>query len=219
MIGVHLPPPREPVASAIVRRAIDGDLSAEEQLIDHFTPGLVAHLTRRLRDREAARELADDVLMAMVRAVRGDRLRDPERLAGYVYATARNLANSYLRMLAGRPQPEPLAAEIAVHDPGESLEQRERLARVREGLDALRHLERQILLMTIEGLKPAKIADHLGLSCDVVRARKSRAMRKLAHSVGYRPRPRPRPLARAPARPRAPAIGRREKRHRPWRIR
>jgi RNA polymerase sigma factor (sigma-70 family) len=219
MIGVHLPPPREPVASAIVRRAIDGDLFAEEQLIEHFAPGLLAHLTRRLRDREAAREVADDVLMAMVRAVREDRLKHPERLAGFVYATARNLANGYLRMLAGRPQAEPLGSkEIAAHDPGEGLEQRERLERFREGLDALRHLERQIVLLTLEGLKPATIAAHLGLSCDVVRARKSRAMRKLAHSVGDRSHARP--AARKPARSRAfAAASRQAKRRRPWRIR
>lgn len=218
MIGVHLPPPREPVQSAIVRRAIDGDLFAEEELIGHFAPGLVSHLTRRLRDREAAREVADDVLMAMVRAVREDRLKHPERVAGFVYATARNLANNYLRMLHGRPQAEQLGPELAVPDAGERLDQRERLARVREGLDALRHLERQIVLMTIEGLKPGTIADHLGLSGDVVRARKSRAMRKLARSVGFVSRARP--VARAPARAAlGGAAARHEKRRRPWRIR
>ena len=218
MIGVHLPPPREPVASAIVRRAIGGDLFAEEQLIEHFAPGLLAHLTRRLRDREAARELADDVLMAMVRAVREDRLKDPERLAGFVYATARNLANNYLRVLHGRPPSEPLPPHLAGCDPGDRLEQAERLARLREALDALRQLERQILLLTIDGMKPGKIAEQLGLSGDVVRARKSRAMRKLARTVGFAPGIAP--TARSPARPPpAPASARLEKRRRPWRIR
>ncbi|HET9317926.1 MAG TPA: sigma-70 family RNA polymerase sigma factor [Vicinamibacteria bacterium] len=217
MIGVHLPPPREPVASAIVRRAIDGDLFAEEQLIEHFAPGLLAHLTRRLRDREAAREVADDVLMAMVRAVREDRLRHPERVAGFVYATARNLANNYLRVLHGRPQPEPLGADVAAEDPAEGLERGEQLARLREGLETLRDLERQILLLTLEGLKPATIASRLGLSCDVVRARKSRAMRKLTDSVGFRSHG---PPPRVPARSCALDIAdRHEKRRRPWRIR
>jgi len=218
MIGVHLPPPREPVPSAIVRRAIDGDPFAEEQLVVHFERGLISHLTRRLRDREAARELADDVLMAMVRAVREDRLEYPERLAGFVYATARNLANNSLRVLHGRPQAEPLAVDLAAHDPEEGWEDHERLARVREGLDALRYLERQIVLMTLEGLKPATIAAQLGLSRDVVRARKSRAIRKLACSVGFQARARP--PTRAQARGSTfDAAGRHEKRRRPWRIR
>jgi RNA polymerase sigma factor (sigma-70 family) len=216
MIGVHLPPPREPVPSAIVRRAIDGDSFAEEQLVDHFAPGLIAHLTRRLRDREAAREVADDVLMVMVRAVREDRLKHPERVAGFVYATARNLANNYLRTLQGRPQPEPLRPHLAVRDDGEGLEERERLALVQEGLDALRQGERQIVLLTIEGLKPGQIADRLGLSHDVVRARKSRAMRKLATSVGYVPRAKARGKADSVRPPPAATL---EKRRRPWRIR
>jgi RNA polymerase sigma factor (sigma-70 family) len=217
MIGVHLPPPREPVPSAIVRRAIDGDAFAEEQLVVHFERGLISHLTRRLRDREVARELADDVLMVMVRAVREDRLEHPERVAGFVYATARNLANNYLRMRRGRPEPEPLGPHLAMPIAEDPVDQRERLARVRDGLDTLRDLERQILLMTLEGLKPGMIAAHLGLSRDVVRARKSRAMRKLACSVGARPFTRPPP--RAPARSAARDAARYEKRRRPWRMR
>ena len=217
MIGA-LPPPRAPVPSAIVRRAIDGDAFAEEELIHHFARGLLSHLTRRLRDREAARELADDVLMAMVRALREGRLHDPERLAGFVYGTARNLTNNYLRTRHGRPQLEPLDPMLAMPDTGEQLEQHERLARVRDCLDGLGHLERQIVLMTIEGLKPGKIAAHLGLSGDVVRARKSRAMRKLASSLGLEPGARS--AARLSARAaRIEAAGRCDRRRRPWRIR
>jgi RNA polymerase sigma-70 factor (ECF subfamily) len=191
------------VPSAIVRRAIDGDAFAEEELIHHFARGLLSHLTRRLGDREAARELADDVLMAMVRALREGRLQDPERLAGFVYGTARNLINNYLRTRHGRPQLEPLDPMLAMPDTGEQLEQLERLARVRDCLNALRQLEREIVLMTIEGLKPGKIAAELGLSCDVVRARKSRAMRKLATSLGLEPDVR----------------SRWDRHRRPWRIR
>lgn len=217
MIGA-LPPPRAPVPSAIVRRAIDGDSFAEEELVNHFTRGLLSHLTRRLRDREAARELADDVLMAMVRALREGRLQDPERLAGFVYGTARNLVNNYLRTRCGRPQPEPLDPTLAVPDTGERLEQIERLARVRECLNDLGSLERQIMLLTIEGLKPGKIAAHLGLSGDVVRARKSRAMRKLAASLGLEPGVRA--AAQVSARTaRIGVIGGRDRRRRPWRIR
>lgn len=217
MIGA-LPPPRAPVPSAIVRRAIDGDLCAEEELIHHFARGLLSHLTRRLRDREAARELADDVLVAMVRALREHRLHDPERLAGFVYATARNLTNNYLRTQQGRPHLEPLDPMLAMPDTGEQLEQLERLARVRAGLDGLAPLEREIVLMTIEGVKPGKIAAHLGLSGEVVRARKSRAMRKLATSLGLETSARS--AARLSARAaRIGAAGRIDRRRRPWRIR
>ncbi len=201
MVWVHLPPPRGPVPSAIVRRAIGGDTFAEEELIHHFARGLLLHLTRRLHDREAARELADDVLMAMVRALREGRLKDPERLAGFVYGTARNLVNNYLRTRCGQPRPEPLDPRLPAPDHGEPLDELERMARLRDSLDGLGALEREILLMTIEGSKPGKIAADLGLSGDVVRARKSRAVRKLATILGLQP------------------VARRDRRPRPWRIR
>lgn len=184
MFGVPLPPPRLPVPSAIVRRAPSADARAEEELVERFHPGLLAHLTRRVRDREAARELANDVLMAVVQALRDGRIREPERLPGYVYGTARNLANNFLRMRRARPPGEPLDPDIAVVELGERAEDGERLARVRAALDLLRDTERQILLMTIEGLKPGTIASHLGVTSQVVRARKARAMRKLEAHVG-----------------------------------
>lgn len=215
MIGAP-PPPRVPVPSAIVRRAKEGDVRAEDELVDHFHPGLLSHLTRRIHDREDARELANDVLMAVVQAVRADRVRDPARLAGFVYGIARNLVNNYLRARCAQPVPDQLEMEPAAEDVGERLDQLERLARVQAGLDGLRDLERRILLLTLEGLKPGQIADRLGLSGDVVRARKSRAMRKLAATLGLEPGAR-RPRARRwPSRhARAPAFRPR----RPWRIR
>jgi RNA polymerase sigma factor (sigma-70 family) len=198
-MGVPLPPPRAQAPSAFVRSATRVDASAEDELVARFQAGLLGHLTRRLHDREAARELANDVLMAAVQAVREDRIKDPERLPGFVYGIARNLVNSYLRMRHAHPAGEPLQPDIAIEDPGSRLEQRERLALVRDGLESLQHMERQILMMTLDGLKPGTIASHLGLSSQVVRARKSRAVRKLEAHLGF---------PHGPPRPR-----------RPWRIR
>lgn len=198
-MGVPLPPPRAPAPSALVRSATRVDARAEDELVARFQAGLLAHLTRRLRDREAARELANDVLMAAVQAVREDRIKDLERLPGFVYGIARNLVNSYLRMRHAHPAGEPLQSDVAIEDPGSRLEHRERLALVFEGLEALHHMERQILMMTLDGLKPGTIASRLGLSSQVVRARKSRAVRKLEAHLG---------IPHVPPRPR-----------RPWRIR
>jgi RNA polymerase sigma factor (sigma-70 family) len=74
--------------------------------------------------------------------------------------------------------------EPASGDPVEGLEKREQVARVVAAMARLRRSERQILVMTIEdGLTPGQIARDLGLSPEVVRARKSRALRKLlAHA-------------------------------------
>jgi RNA polymerase sigma-70 factor (ECF subfamily) len=61
---------------------------------------------------------------------------------------------------------------------------------VREELKQLDPTDRRILLLTlVEGLKPAEIADRLGLSAEVVRARKSRAVKKIVESTRTRHKP------------------------------
>lgn len=153
-----------------------------------FLPGLVSFFRRRTRDREAAQELADDALMAVLRAMRDARIRDAARLAGFVRGTARNLANNHLRARRSRPREEPLAPDLAMAPATDVLERQERLAVLQRGLARLGTRARRILLMTlVDGLKPGQIARRLGLSPQVVRARKARALRTLATVAQGRP--------------------------------
>ena len=47
-------------------------------------------------------------MLAAVRALRREQLRDPERLAGgFVYGTARNVLNNYLRTRSRLPKEDP----------------------------------------------------------------------------------------------------------------
>ena len=67
---------------------------------------------------------------------------------------------------------------------GLSAAQAERNAQVRSALGTLPAMDRRILLMTlVQGMKPGAIARRLSLSDDVVRARKSRAIRKVKEYV------------------------------------
>jgi RNA polymerase sigma factor (sigma-70 family) len=185
MSGLSLP--RETDPAVLVRRVQAGDRSAEDELVLLFQGALGFFLRRRLRDIEAARELTNDVLMAVLRAVRENRLQDIAKLSAFVRGTARNLANNHLRARSTRPVEEPFGAEPATIDPVEGMERRERVAHVEAAIAQLGGMERQILLMTIEdGLKPGEIARDLGLSPAVVRARKSRALRKLLARSGKR---------------------------------
>jgi RNA polymerase sigma factor (sigma-70 family) len=172
--------PRETDPAVLVCRAQAGDTAAEEALVLLYQGRLTLFMRRRVGDPEAARELANDVLMAMVRAVRERRLQDVDKLSSFVRGIARNLANSHLRAKVGRPVLEPLTAEHAVTDPIEGLEREERILHARAAVDQLGFTEREILRLTLEeGLKPGQIARSLGLSPEVVRSRKSRALRKL----------------------------------------
>ena len=57
----------------------------------------------RTHDREAARELVQDVLIAVIGALRKGQLQDADKLAAFVHGTARNLINNQLRTASQQP--------------------------------------------------------------------------------------------------------------------
>ena len=86
----------------------------------------------RTRDREAARDVAQDVMLAVFRAVRAGQLRESERLAAFVYGIARNLINNHLRTRT-RLKEDPLDAALPLAQP-DTADAEERLGLVRRAL-------------------------------------------------------------------------------------
>lgn len=170
--------------SSLAERIRGHEPSAEEELVRLFGDRVRCLVLARTRDPEAARDLAQDVMLAVVRAVRGEQLREPERLAGFVYGTARNLINNYLRSRSRSPREDPIDAAHHVASPPDPVDDSERIGLVRRALRILDSTDRKILLLTlVEGLKPGEIGVRLGLSSEVVRARKSRALKKTIDRV------------------------------------
>lgn len=172
--------------STLAERIRARDPSAEEELVRLFS-GRIALMARiRTRDAEAARDVTQDVLLAVFRALWSGQLREAERLTAFVYGTARNLINNHLRTRSRLPAEDPLDDSHAVASLPDELENTERGALVRRALAVLDSTDRQILLLTlIEGLKPAEIGVRLGLTSEVVRTRKSRALRKATEQVNH----------------------------------
>ena len=169
--------------AALADRIRHGDREAEAALAEAFHDRVRLMALARTRDRELALEIAQETLADVLVALRGGRLREQERLAGFVYGTARNKISDHYRTSGRRPREEPLDDEppVVAADP---LESAERAAQVRGALGTLNTTDRRILLMTlVEGLKPGAIALRVGLSDEVVRARKSRAIRKVKDYV------------------------------------
>ena len=170
--------------SALAARLASGDAAAEEEFVLLYRPRVLCVLRARLRDWEMARELADEALMGALQALRAGRLNEPARLSAFVAGTARNVANNHLRAKMRQPRPEPLEEELPGADPIAAMEEAERLELVRRVIAGLDEIDRAVLDLTLgQGLKPGEIARRLGLSPDVVRARKSRAIRKVIEEV------------------------------------
>jgi RNA polymerase sigma factor (sigma-70 family) len=74
----------------------------------------------------------------------------------------------------------PILPEMSVHDPIGEIEEADRRRLVRSELAALEPRDREIVQLTlVEGLKPGEIAHRLGMSAELVRTRKSRAIKRL----------------------------------------
>jgi RNA polymerase sigma factor (sigma-70 family) len=175
-----LPAEFDPVALTDAIRVGDG--RAEDNLVAQFRPRIVAFLTVRRLDRDAREELTQEILIAVLCAVREGRVREPENLASFVYGVARNLLNDHLRRLA-RDKSDPLRTgdDFPAPDPAPE-DERVRIAR-RE-IERLEPLDRTILMMTlVQGLKPGEIAAAMRLPSDVVRQRKSRSLRKIMENM------------------------------------
>src|SRR5262245_66681818 len=89
---------------ALVRRIRDGDRSAEDELVENYLRGVFLIAVARTRDREAARDLTQEILMAVLQALRQGQIRESNKLAAFIQGTARNRSNKHLRTPAHRPE-------------------------------------------------------------------------------------------------------------------
>jgi RNA polymerase sigma factor (sigma-70 family) len=124
------------------------------------------------------------VLVAVLRALRDGRMHEGDRLAAFVHGTARNLANNFLRARSQRPDSESITPELELIQSADDFERRERTNLVRRALERLEATDQKIQLATlVEDLKPGEIARQLGLTAEVVRQRKSRAVKKIVELI------------------------------------
>jgi RNA polymerase sigma-70 factor (ECF subfamily) len=186
MASVH--PVLAVTGAELADRIERGDAAAENELAGLFAPRVLRVLASRTHDREAAHELCNDVLMAVLRALRGGRVLQRDRLAAFVLGTARNLANNHVRTRRLRPRAEPLPDELPQAPGPDAMEVRERAEALRRALSHLAPLDRRILdLVVVDGHRSHEVAARLGLTADVVRARKCRALKRLSASARLRP--------------------------------
>lgn len=167
-------------SAALAQRIEKGDRAAEAELADLYCDCVFAMALARTHNREAARELMDDALMAVITALRLGHLREPDRLGGFVRGTAANVIASYTRAARRNPPLVKFDPDTMGTDPTDDYERQDRRELAMHALEMLDSRDRQILqLSLVEGLKPGEIAARLGLSPVLVRQRKCRALRAI----------------------------------------
>ena len=156
----------------------------ETRLGERFRPQIVYFALRRLRDRTLAEEVAQETLVAVIRALRENRLRDDSKLPAFVFAVAKNLVHQIYRKryqeAEALPDLEMNFFKLWISDPEACLLLEEQRKEVGRALGRLRPIEREILRLSFdEGKSGVDIAKELGMGQAAVRKRKSRALARL----------------------------------------
>ena len=176
--------------AALVTRVARGDADAEESLMAYCTPRVRAMAVARTRNPDLARDLTQESLIAILQAARRGQIRDLDRVAAFASGVARNIINNQRRRTARHP-------EVSIEDDAAvealiSLDDHESSERQRVVIGAMAELgsaDREVLSLTlVDGLKPGEIAEKTGLTPDVVRTRKSRAVRRILEAIDGRSR-------------------------------
>ena len=169
---------------SLAERIRQGNRGAEAELAANFHPRVRIMLEVKLGDHEAASDLAQEIILAVLCGLRGGRLEDDDHLSSYVWGTARNMVKHHFKKRP-RDSVEVESLHLACGDnPARNAETAQLLTLVRQAIDRLKVRDRQILLLTVmDGLKPGEVAERLGLRSDLVRQRKSRGLRKVRESV------------------------------------
>jgi RNA polymerase sigma-70 factor (ECF subfamily) len=171
----------------LVARVRAGDAGAFDAIHAEFNGRLFNFLARLSRRREVAEDLLDETWMRFVD--RAHRLNPDTRLAPFLFTVARNLYVSYCRarMLEdaqsadaiglwplGSPAPSPFESTVA-NETGRRLD---------EAIAALPAAHREaLLLVAVEGMKPAEAAAVCGITAEAMRQRLSRARAAIARHL------------------------------------
>ena len=165
---------------SLAERIRSGDPAAETELFSAYHRAVLLIATARTHDREAARDLAQEVFIAVLKAVREGQLREAEKLPAFIQGTARNLINNYLRTRVRRGECELADTEVRGGNLVEQLESAERQSLVRREIESFSAVDQQILLWSlVDGHSLVEIAARLSMSHEAVRARKSRMVKKI----------------------------------------
>lgn len=154
----------------------------ESELCARLAPRVRLYGLKHLRDRDRADDLVQQVLVALLEAVREGRIEDPERLPRFVLGICRNMVTR-LRVQASRlTTVSPEALDVPFEDVGPARVSPARLYACLEKLD-----ERAFAVVRMSFMEerlPGEIADALGTTQGNVRVIRHRAVARLQKCLG-----------------------------------
>lgn len=173
-------PPDPSLLAGQVERLRAGDEAAFDALFRAWYAPLVQFAERFLREREAAEEVVQDVMLELWK--RRETLVITGSPQGYLYQATRNRSLNRLRHLRVENRDDEFDADTL---PAQSTSDAKAAAgelevALQEAVDSLPPRCRQVFEMNrMQGLKYAEVAEALGVSVKAVEAHMARALRTL----------------------------------------
>jgi RNA polymerase sigma-70 factor, ECF subfamily len=170
-----MPDPSEREAALLLRQ---GDPRGFDLVYERYRGRIFAFLLRLCGQRSLAEDLFQETFLQLARRAPG--LRADSNLEAWLFTVARNTFRSHTRARANRAT-DPLETAVALRS---SSQDPERSARVRELERALSELDvddRELLLLVgVEGMSQADVAEMMGVESATLRKRVTRARARLA---------------------------------------
>ena len=164
-----------------------GDSPAFDAVFAAYRRRIFGFLVRMTRRRDVAEDLLQEVFLRLAQHAR--RLDEDTKLGAWLFTVAHRLVISWARAQAVRaqlagdlPRREPAGGERSPLDAVADSQAQLALERAFAGLAPT--YREVALLVGVEGMQPAEVAEILGLRPDAVRQRLARARTQLAESLG-----------------------------------
>jgi RNA polymerase sigma-70 factor (ECF subfamily) len=172
-----------PPDGELVRKAREGDEQAFCALVERYQrPAYAVALSVTGRHEDAQDAAQESFLVALARL---DECRSPERFGGWLMTIVRNRSKNLVRRESLRATDEvPPGTRSRVPTPDRITETRELRGLLKQALNALPEVQRQIVLLhDLEGWKHREIADRLDLPCGTVRSHLHFARKALRNAL------------------------------------
>jgi RNA polymerase sigma-70 factor (ECF subfamily) len=174
------------IARAIASAPPGAAQAEESELYRRFARRVQLYGLKHLRDRAAAEDLAQQVLLVTIERLRAGEVRNPDEIGSFILGTSRILMDSTQRKTRRR---ENLTAQF--HSPelyAEPFVESADIDAVERCLHLLAERDRRVLVLSFYVEKTAsEIAEELGVTGTVVRVARHRALERLRECVGLRP--------------------------------
>ena len=169
----------------LLERAGTYDAQALAEIYDRFAAPIYGYLYRTLGDASQAEDLAGEVFVKLLHALRTNRA-PRERLEGWLYRVAHNLAiDLFRRQEKGRAVPLDEELVAAGNQPPDIVEDRQIKQRLRASIRCLTTDQQQVILLRFAEERPvAEVARLMGKSEGAIRILQHRAVSRLRKLLG-----------------------------------